>query len=102
MALFFVAILVSAFAQALSWLDFLTYASYIKLFITLIKYIPQAYMNFVRKSTEGWSIGNVLLDFAGGIFSILQMILDAYNYGKIIRQFLEVDLKKLLCKTQET
>ena len=105
MALFFVAILVSAFAQALSWLDFLTYASYIKLFITLIKYIPQAYMNFVRKSTEGWSIGNVLLDFAGGIFSILQMILDAYNYGKInlyIRQFLEVDLKKLLCKTQES
>ena len=104
MALFFVAILVSAFAQALSWLDFLTYASYIKLFITLIKYIPQAYMNFVRKSTEGWSIGNVLLDFAGGIFSILQMILDAYNYGKInlyIRQFLEVDLKKLLCKTDQ-
>lgn len=81
MGLFFVAIMISSFAQALSWLDFLTYASYIKLFITLIKYIPQAYMNFVRKSTDGWSIGNVLLDFAGGIFSILQMILDAYNYG---------------------
>merc|ERR1712137_1275278 len=31
--------------------------------ITLIKYCPQAYMNYRRKSTVGWSIGNILLDF---------------------------------------
>ena len=39
-------------------------------------------MNFKLKSTEGWSIGNVLLDFTGGSLSILQMFLLAYNNGK--------------------
>lgn len=29
----------------------------------------------------GWSIGNVLLDFSGGVLSILQMILQSYNNG---------------------
>lgn len=32
-----------------------------------------------RKSTVGWSIGNVLLDFTGGVLSMLQMILIAWN-----------------------
>ena len=31
----------------------------------------QVYLNFRRKSTVGWSIGNVLLDFTGGSLSIL-------------------------------
>jgi len=39
-------------------------------------------MNYRRKSTEGWSIGNVLLDFTGGSFSVLQMFLISYNHGK--------------------
>lgn len=39
----------------------------------------QAYMNFYYKSTEGWSIGNVLLDFTGGCFSLLQMFFQSYN-----------------------
>ena len=43
----------------------------------------QALMNFNRKSTEGWSIGNVLLDFTGGSLSLLQMFLLAYNSGKL-------------------
>lgn len=30
-------------------------------------------MNWKRKSTVGWSIGNILLDFTGGSFSLLQM-----------------------------
>lgn len=37
-------------------------------------------MNYRRKSTQGWSIGNILLDFTGGMLSMLQMILNAYNY----------------------
>lgn len=41
-------------------------------------------MNYRRKSTLGWSIGNVLLDFTGGMLSTLQMILNAYNYGKFL------------------
>ncbi|KAI2659454.1 Cystinosin [Labeo rohita] len=71
-----------AVAQKISWLDYLYYFSYIKLGVTLVKYIPQAYMNYRRKSTEGWSIGNVLLDFTGGSFSLLQMFLQAYNNNK--------------------
>uniref|UniRef100_A0A2K6GY15 Cystinosin, lysosomal cystine transporter n=1 Tax=Propithecus coquereli TaxID=379532 RepID=A0A2K6GY15_PROCO len=62
-----------------TWLQFLFCFSYIKLAVTLVKYFPQAYMNFHYKSTEGWSIGNVLLDFTGGSFSLLQMFLQSYN-----------------------
>lgn len=43
----------------------------------MIKYIPQAYVNYKRKSTVGWSISQILLDFAGGIMSILQLVIDA-------------------------
>lgn len=38
-------------------------------------------MNYKRQSTDGWSIGNVLLDFSGGILSILQMIIQSHNNG---------------------
>jgi hypothetical protein len=37
-------------------------------------------MNYRRKSTEGWSIGNILLDFTGGVLSVLQMFLLSMNY----------------------
>jgi cystinosin len=63
------------------WLDFLNTCSYIKLAITLIKYVPQAVLNYRRKSTQGWSIGNILLDFTGGILSMTQMMLNSYNYS---------------------
>ena len=32
-----------------------------------------------RKSTVGWSIGNILLDFTGGTLSMVQMFLIAHN-----------------------
>jgi len=73
-------IVTAAGAKGVTWLLFVTFLSYIKLFITIIKYIPQAYMNFKRKSTDGWSIGNILLDFTGGSLSILQMFLKSYDY----------------------
>jgi len=43
--------------------------------------VVQVVMNFRRKSTIGWSIGNVLLDFTGGLLSILQSLFIAYNAG---------------------
>ena len=55
--------------------------SYVKLLVSGIKYLPQALMNYRRKSTEGWSIGNIFLDLIGGIFSLVQMILFAINYN---------------------
>ncbi|XP_075450261.1 cystinosin isoform X1 [Ascaphus truei] len=77
--LFAFCMLFVSLAGLITWLQFLFCFSYIKLAITLVKYFPQAYMNFRRKSTAGWSIGNVLLDFTGGSFSIIQMFLQSYN-----------------------
>ncbi|XP_015182819.1 PREDICTED: cystinosin homolog isoform X2 [Polistes dominula] len=82
-ALFAIFIFISmllAVTAVIMWLDFLYYCSYVKLCITLIKYVPQAFYNYRRKSTVGWSIGNIFLDFTGGVLSMLQMILNAYNY----------------------
>ncbi|CAF3706568.1 unnamed protein product [Rotaria sordida] len=62
-------------------LTLLYFFSYVKLAITILKYCPQAWMNYKRKSTEGWSIGNILLDFTGGVFSLLQMFLLSSNYN---------------------
>jgi len=77
--LFLVISLIVSLAGVLKYLDFLYFCSYVKLFITLIKYVPQAYLNFRRKSTFGWSIGNILLDFTGGFLSIGQMFVISYN-----------------------
>lgn len=78
-AIFIAVTLILAAVSVITWLDMLYYFSYVKLGITIIKYVPQAYMNFRRKSTVGWSIGNILLDFTGGSLSIIQMILIAHN-----------------------
>ena len=43
-------------------------------------FYPQVHYNYTRKSTVGWSLGNVLLDMTGGLLSILQMFVIAYNY----------------------
>jgi len=77
--LFAAAALIVTLCNKITWLTYLYYFSYIKIGVTLIKYIPQAWMNYRRQSTVGWSIGNILLDFTGGSLSILQMFLLAYN-----------------------
>lgn len=68
-------------------LDVVLYLSYVKLAITVIKYTPQAYMNYKRKATTGWSIHNILLDFTGGLLSLTQMFLLSYNYNDWISIF---------------
>lgn len=79
-----IVVTILAAVGVLHWLDWLNACSYIKLAITLIKYVPQAILNYRRKSTSGWSIGNILLDFTGGMLSMLQMILNSYNYSMIL------------------
>jgi len=54
----------------LNWDTFLV-AGYAKAAITFVKYLPQVYLNYKRKSTVGWSLANVLLDLAGGSLSML-------------------------------
>ena len=60
-----------------TWLFYLYILSYIKLGMTVVKYIPQVYLNYKRKSTMGWNVYNVILDFIGGLFSTAQLFLDA-------------------------
>ena len=43
----------------------------------MFKYIPQVVANFRRKSTIGWSIYQQLLDFSGGLLSLLQLVIDS-------------------------
>ena len=39
------------------------------------------YLNFKRKSTVGWNIYNIMLDFTGGLFSLLQQLIDTLRTG---------------------
>lgn len=50
---------------------------YVKLVVTVVKYVPQAWANYRRRSTVGWSIEQVLLDFVGGVLSIAQLVIDS-------------------------
>lgn len=63
------------------WIDVVYVLQYIKLFISIIKYTPQAYLNYQRKSTVGWAIQNILLDLSGGILSLAQLVLDSSLQG---------------------
>jgi len=67
--------------DVLPWIDFFYFLSYIKLCVTLMKYSPQVYLNFRRKSTEGWSIWQILLDLGGGVLSLTQLIFDSWRSG---------------------
>ncbi|KAL4866838.1 hypothetical protein BDV12DRAFT_129999 [Aspergillus spectabilis] len=60
-----------------AWIDVIYALSYVKLVITVVKYVPQAWVNFKRKSTHGWSIVPILLDLTGGVLSLIQLILDS-------------------------
>jgi len=63
------------------WLDAIYAISYVKLVVTLVKYTPQVVVNYRNRSTVGWSILQILLDFAGGILSIAQQGVDSYLQG---------------------
>lgn len=64
-----------------AWIDEVYAFSYVKLLVTLSKYMPQVLTNYRRKSTVGWSIHTVLLDLAGGILSTAQLVIDAAVQG---------------------
>jgi cystinosin len=55
--------------------------SYVKLVVTLVKYMPQVLTNYRNRSTHGWSIYQILLDFVGGVLSLTQLGIDAYLQG---------------------
>ena len=65
--------------NSICWLNFCYVLSSVKVMITITKYVPQAFMNYKRKSTRGWTIWNVVLDLTGGLFSFIQLAMDSWN-----------------------
>lgn len=65
-----------ACAGLLAWsgwllaLDLVLLLSAIKLYISAAKLVPQAWYNYRRQSTVGWSIENIVMDMTGGILSL--------------------------------
>uniref|UniRef100_A0A2N9EVI7 Cystinosin homolog n=1 Tax=Fagus sylvatica TaxID=28930 RepID=A0A2N9EVI7_FAGSY len=94
---FFAAVCVFIALPNQSWLWLISIFNSIQVFMTVIKYIPQAFMNFARKSTDGFSIGNILLDLSGGVASYGQMVVQSIDqdswvnfYGNIGKTLLSL------------
>ncbi|KAH7073380.1 PQ loop repeat-domain-containing protein [Paraphoma chrysanthemicola] len=64
-------------ASGWAWIDVIYALGYVKLTTVFLKYIPQAWVNYKRKSTIGWSIYPILLDFSGGFLSLAQLAIDS-------------------------
>ncbi|GAX10194.1 cystinosin [Fistulifera solaris] len=62
-----------------TWLQYLYMLSFVKIIVTLTKYIPQVILNFRRKSTVGFSIWQILLDLNGGVLNDLQLVFDSMD-----------------------
>lgn len=50
---------------------------YVKVGTSAVKYIPQLYHNFQRKSTVGFNVANASTDAVGGALSLAQQAVDA-------------------------
>lgn len=68
-------------AAAWTWLDAVYAVGYVKVVVTVIKYTPQLVANYRNRSTRGWAIGGILLDFAGGVLSLAQLVIDSSLQG---------------------
>lgn len=80
-----------------SWLWIVSCFNALQVAMTVTKYIPQAVMNFRRKSTIGFSIGNILLDLFGGLTNYGQMAVQSIDqhswvnfYGNIGKTLLSL------------
>lgn len=50
---------------------------------TFLKYVPQIYYTYSRKSVQDWNIANVHFDILGALFLLLEMIVTAINKNEI-------------------
>ncbi|KAL6978242.1 hypothetical protein U1Q18_041034 [Sarracenia purpurea var. burkii] len=80
-----------------SWFWLVSCFNTLQVVMTVIKYIPQVIMNFRRKSTVGFSIGNILLDLLGGVANYGQMVVQSIDqhswvnfYGNIGKTLLSL------------
>ncbi|KAH6781765.1 PQ-loop repeat family protein / transmembrane family protein [Perilla frutescens var. hirtella] len=70
-----------------SWYWLVSCFNTIQVVMTTIKYIPQAFLNFRRKSTVGFSIGNILLDFSGGVANYCQMVVQSIDQNSWVNLY---------------
>lgn len=66
-------LVVLAWQDKFGWIDVIYALSSIKLVVSLVKLLPQLWLNYRRRSTTGWSIINPLLDLTGGLLSLVRM-----------------------------
>lgn len=77
----FAVALAAAATGRLSWSHLLGGAAWAKVVASFLKYIPQAVHNARRRSTDGWSVGSVLGDTTGGVFSLAQQLTRCVQMG---------------------
>ena len=77
----FAAALVAVATGHLPWSALLGGAAGAKVVASFLKYIPQAVHNMRRQSTDGWSVGSVLGDTTGGVFSLAQQATRCVQLG---------------------
>ncbi|KAL2635564.1 hypothetical protein R1flu_007043 [Riccia fluitans] len=65
------------------WLWLISGFNIIQVIMTAIKYIPQAWFNYQRKSTVGWSIGNIILDLSGGVGNLFQLVIQSIDQHSV-------------------
>ncbi len=71
------------------------YLGYIKVFISVLKYLPQLYQNYQRQSTKGYSTIAVVLDVNGGILSIGQLCFDGMVLHLSFKEIITSNFAKL-------
>lgn len=64
--------LIANVTHLMSMITLLYACGYLKTSISLVKYTPQLYLNYQRKSTAGFAMAMVFLDLTGGTLSICQ------------------------------
>lgn len=74
-------------ANCFNWVRLFTSLGIIKILMSVCKNIPQIIYNYNRKSTHGWPILMIWLDFFGAIMSFLQLLLDAWQVNNLFAIF---------------
>ncbi|KAM3511960.1 hypothetical protein MY11210_004360 [Beauveria gryllotalpidicola] len=68
-------------SQSWMWLDVVYLVGNFKTLLTLLKYLPQVWLNYRRKSTQGLPPLPFALDIGGATLSLLQLLIDvAYSH----------------------
>lgn len=80
----------------LELLDFATIFGSVKVALSAVKYVPQAWYNYSRRSIKGFAISSCIIDIVGSACCLCQLFLDSYLNNDINSGF-KHPTKLLLC-----